>query len=117
MVHPALATTVISIPFTSIGCTAFMEPLASTACTIEEFNSASAFANSAESLDISFPLSSDNLLKGPAAKNNAGFSGADGSLTSNTVPFGSVDLAFPEIAQVAKESAGAQSTYFFTDTF
>ena len=70
MVHPVLATTVISIPFTSIGCAAFMEPLSSTACTIEEFNSASAFANSAESLDISFPLSEDNLLKGSAANNN-----------------------------------------------
>lgn len=107
MIQPAAALTTISIPFVSTGCTAFMEPLANTACTIEEFNSASAFANSAESLDISFPLSGDNLMSG----------NKDGSLTSNAVPFGPVDLAFPSIKQAALENTGAQRTYFFTDTF
>lgn len=108
MIQPAAALTTISIPFVSTGCTAFMEPLANTACTIEEFNSASAFANSAESLDISFPLSCDSLATGSAT---------DGSLTSNAVPFGPVDLAFPSIKQAAFENTGAQRTYFFTDTF
>jgi hypothetical protein len=107
-IQPAAALTTISIPFVSTGCTAFMEPLANTACTIEEFNSASAFANSAEALDISFPLSSDNLKSG---------STTDGSLTSNAVSFGPVDLAFPSIKQAAFENTGAQRTYFFTDTF
>lgn len=117
MIQPAAGLTTISIPFVSTGCTAFMAPLANTACTIEEFNSASAFANSAETLDISFPLSGDSLFKRSAANDNAGISNNDGSLTSNAVPFGSVDLAFPSIAQAAIENAGAQRTYFFTDTF
>lgn len=118
MVHPAMATVVIGIPFTSIGCSAFMMPLSSTACTIEEFNSASAFANSAETLGISFPLSSDSLLKGSAANTkDAGISSPDGSQTPSAVSFGPVDLAFPSIAQAANENTGAQRTYFFTDTF
>ena len=98
MVQPAAALTTISIPFVSTGCTAFMEPLANTACTIEEFNSASAFANSAETLDISFPLSGDSLSKGSLHI---------GSLTLDTVqlPFGSVDLAFPAINQAAMKYA------------
>ena len=96
MIQPAGALSVISIPFTSIGCAAFMEPLSFSAVTIEEFNSASSFANDAESLDIGFPLS------------NGG---------GQVIPFGAVDLATPTIAQVANESLGAQRTYFFTDTF
>lgn len=117
-IQPALALTTIGIPFISTGCSAFMEPLANTACTIEEFNSASAFTVSAETLDISFPLSGDSLLKGAGARvNNAGASSAGGSLTSNAVPFGPVDLAFPSISQSAIENTRAQRTYFFTDTF
>ncbi len=93
-VQPVSATT-ISIPFTSIGCTAFMQPLANTACTIEEFNSVSTTALDAEHLGISFPLSDDQ----PA------------------LPFGSVDLAFPAMSQATLGNIASQRTYFFTDTF
>ncbi len=94
LVQPAAATT-ISIPFASIGCTAFMQPLANTALTIEEFNSASTTALDAEHLSISFPLSDDQ----------------------QALPFGSVNLAFPALSQAAVDSIASQRTYFFTDTF
>jgi hypothetical protein len=92
--QPVEATT-ISIPFVSTGCTAFMQPLANTACTIEEFNSASTTAQDAENLSISFPLADDQ----PA------------------LPFGSVDLAFPAMSQATLGNIASQRTYFFTDTF
>ncbi len=93
-IQPVAATT-ISIPFTSIGCAAFMQPLANTACTIEEFNSASTTALDAEHMSISFPLSDDQ----------------------QALPFGSVDLAFPAMSQDTVGSVASQRTYFFTDTF
>lgn len=96
MIQPVGALSVISIPFTSIGCATFMDPLSFSSVTIEEFNSASIFANDTENLDIGFPLS------------NGG---------GQVIPFGAVNIATPSIVQATNQTLGTQRTYFFTDTF
>jgi hypothetical protein len=116
-VQPVAALTTISIPFVSTGCTDFIAPLANTACTIEEFNSASTVYNSAEHLSISFPLCNDNSNQEMSAPEISDEALTGEQRTSSALPFGAVDLALPAISQAALDSMASQRTYFFTDTF
>lgn len=118
--RPVMAANVIAIPFITSDNFIFSEPLSSNALTVEEFNSASTASRSAETLDISFPAFSGDTALGPSLFSDGVLSnGATaGSLRStNVLPFGPVDLAFPSISQRADESLAYERTYFFTDTF
>jgi hypothetical protein len=105
-----------------------------------EFNSASTSIRDIEQLDISFPAFADGLHLGPTATaagagvgigtgtgigtegvgigvgNDPGI-GVGATASANIVPFGPVNLAFPDIRQTVFESIASQRTYFFTDTF
>ena len=139
---PAMAQYVQSIPFITTNNAVFVEPMAACPLTILEFNSVSLTTQSFENLSITFPPYVDGLHLGPAAAaagagiglgSGAGI-GTDGAgigtgggtglgigtgvtAKANVLPFGPVNLAFPDIAQTAKESTDYRRTYFFTDTF
>ncbi len=120
VVQPAMAFTEISIPFIMTDCAVFTFPNANTALTILEFNSASTSLTSAERLDINFPMFADGIVAGPAkATGVSTINGAslEAGSSTNIIPFGPVNLAFPAIAQSADETIACQRTYFFTDTF
>lgn len=120
VIQPALATPITAIPFMSTDSAVFIEPLSIATCTIEEFNSASVIGHSSENLSISFPLFTDDSVLGPSVFHNGAVSddtGVSGLHTSNVLPFGPVNLAFPSITQTANDSMAAQRTYFFSDTF
>jgi hypothetical protein len=99
---------VTGIPFAMTDSALFMEPLSSTALTIEQFNSSSLFNGHASSVAISFPLFSDDTASGPTEV---------ASMSSNILPFGQVCLAFPSISQRTNDRLAYEQTYFFTDTF
>ena len=119
-VHPASALSAISIPFITTGNAVFTSPNSNTALTILEFNSASTTSQDLEAVNINFPLNADDLNAGPTVLQGSADIGGittSGSATSNVLPFGPVNLAFPSIAQTVSQSYGSQQTYFFTDTF
>ncbi len=139
-IQPAFALTETAIPFITTGCAVFTEPLSNTGLTILEFNSDSTSIRSIENLDITFPAFADGLNLGPTAAaagaglglNNSLGIGTDGTgigagnglglgigatTSANILPFGPVNLAFPDISQTAFDSIATQRTYFFTDTF
>ena len=119
-VQPASAVSVISIPFVSTNCMTFVNPNSNTALTIEEFNSASTTSSDLEAININFPLSADGINAGPTLlQGSSAIDGVNlaGSATSNVLPFGPVNLAFPDISQTVAASCNSQQTYFFTDNF
>lgn len=71
-----------------------------------------------ESLRVDFPLFADGIIagptKGPAAIDNVSL--GMGSST-NILPFGLVDLAFPSIKQTVNQSIAASTTGFYSATF
>jgi hypothetical protein len=122
---PALAVSnepaqVIGMPFISTGCVTYAMPASFGGFVCTEFNSTSLAQRDMEKLDIDFPLFTDipePTVLGPTT----GTASVDGvslgdDATSNVLPFGLVDLAFPSIYQLVDQSMDYQDTYFFTDT-
>ena len=72
-----------------------------------------------EALNINFPLNANDLGLGPTALNgNVTSDGltAGGTAAANVLPFGPVDLAFPDISQTVNQLYGASSTgYYYTN--
>lgn len=90
-----------------------------TTLTIAEFNSVTRAGTSTETLAVDFPLFSGEVGAGPAKgpiSLPAGGVAVGAGASSNVLPFGLVDLAFPSIAQTANESSTYQRTHFFSDT-
>jgi hypothetical protein len=139
---PAMAQYVQSIPFITTGNAVFVEPFAVCPLTIMEFNSVSLTSHDLENLSISFPPYADGLHVGPAAAGaGAGIgvgsgtgigtddtgmgtgggtglgAGTGATAKANVLPFGPVNLAFPDIAQTVDQGTDYRRTYFFTDTF
>jgi len=139
---PAMAQYVQGIPFITTNNAVFVEPFAACPLTIMEFNSVSLTDHDFEDLSITFPPYADGLHVGPtAAAAGAGIGlgsgtgigtdgtglgigggtglgiGAGAAAKANVLPFGPVNLAFPDIAQTADQSTDYRRTYFFTDTF
>ena len=120
---PAMAQYVQGIPFITTGDAVFVEPFAACPLTIEEFNSVSLTTHDFENLSISFPPYADGLRVGPvSAVTGTGIGlglgiGAGTTAKANILPFGPVNLAFPDIAQTVDQGTDYRRTYFFTDTF
>lgn len=116
-VQPVAAFNELGIPFITSCDFVYMEPFSNTDLTIVEFNQASLFSHDFESVDINFPISTDGIVAGPTA----GLLAAEGisigaAASSNIIPFGPVNLAFPSIEQTVFQSEAYQRTYFFIDS-
>ena len=111
-IQPATALNVTASPFITTDSTMFMFPVCSTGLTILEFNSLAMTSCDFETIDIDFPLFSDGFAAGPTS-----ITSPDLSFTSNVLPFGPVNLAFPSIGQTVIGRTACERTYFFTDTF
>ncbi len=68
------------------------------------FNSKAVRASEAENIDIDFPYFQDGQVYGPRA--------GDGSVRSDILPFGPVNLAFPSIRQSVATTQESESTSF-----
>jgi hypothetical protein len=125
---PALAVSnqaaqVIGMPFITTDNVVYSMPVSFGGFLCIEFNSTYLKPRDLEKMDIDFPLSADipgaNIALGPT---NAGVGASvngispGASTTANVLPFGPVDLAFPNIRQTVDQSIDYQDTYFFTDT-
>ncbi|HTY91388.1 MAG TPA: hypothetical protein VMC84_09445 [Methanocella sp.] len=78
----------------------------------ELFHQQTATATDIEHLDINFPITADDLGLGPGT---LGLDpGVEASATANVLPFGPVNLAFPDIHQDVAQTMETTSTGFFT---
>jgi hypothetical protein len=79
------------------------------------FNQDTANATDFEAININFPPSFDGVNLGPTALSGSlaadGLS-ADGTATANVLPFGPVNLAFPDINQVVDQTQAVTHTDF-----
>ena len=117
-VQQAAALNELGIPFITSCGFVYTMPFSNTNLQITEFNQASLVDHDFETTDIKFPISADGIVAGPTAGPFAadGISLGSGA-TSNILPFGPVDLAFPSLGQTVDASSAYERTYFFTDTF
>ncbi len=115
-VQPAAAFTEMGIPFITSCGFVYMQPFSFADLTITEFNQARAASLDFETLDIDFPMFSDGFSAGPTVGPFAsdGVSLAAGA-SSNVLPFGPVDLAFPSVNQTVFQRCEYERTYFFVD--
>ena len=112
----AAALDELGIPFITSCGFVYMMPFSNTNIQITEFNQASLVDHDFETMDLKFPITADGIVAGPTA----GLFAADGvslgsGASSNILPFGPVDLAFPSIDQTVFQSEAYQRTYFFVD--
>lgn len=116
-VQPVMAFNEMGIPFISSCDFVYMEPFSSTDLTIIEFNSARLDQLDFETIDIDFPMFEDGFAAGPTVGTFAADNiGLDTGASSNVLPFGPVNLAFPSISQDVLQQSEYQRTYFFIDT-
>jgi hypothetical protein len=70
-----------------------------------------------EDFNLGFPIMGDGLSLGPTSLSGGlsadGLSGIGGSASGNIVPFGPVNLAFPDLDQVVDQTVAETSTGFF----
>jgi hypothetical protein len=116
-IQPVMAFNEMGIPFVTSCDFVYMEPFSNTDLTIVEFNSARINNLDFETIDIDFPIFADGFATGPTT----GPLSADGTnlgagSSSNILPFGLVDLAFPSIGQAVLQRSEYERTYFFADT-
>ncbi len=139
-VQPALAYTQMSSPFVDSCDFLFMAPTQFSDLIVLEYNNLNVATTSFDTLNIDFPAFADGMHLGSSTLNagagigvnNAlgvgsdasgiGLSGDNGlgsgigtELTANVLPFGPVNLAFPDISQTAFDAYNYQRTYLFTD--
>jgi hypothetical protein len=115
-VQQAAAFDELGIPFITSCGFMYMEPFSNTGIQITEFNQASLVDHDFETTNISFPITADGIVAGPTAGPFAADGVSLGSgATSNILPFGPVNLAFPSIDQTVFQSEAYQRTYFFVD--
>jgi len=79
------------------------------------FNQDTANATDFEAININFPVSIDGLSLGPTALSGSVTSpivNATGSATANVLPFGPVDMAFPDVNQVVDQTQDVTHTDF-----
>jgi hypothetical protein len=116
-VQPAAAFTDMGIPYISSCGFVYMQPFSAADLTITEFNSARAATRDFETLDIDFPLFTDGFASGPTAGAlESGDVTLGAGATSNILPFGPVNMAFPSIGQTTFKQAEYERTYFYIDS-
>lgn len=79
------------------------------------FNQATSTASDFENINIDFPVS--DVLSSDGVTNNLDLgptvvTGDDGTVTSNVLPFGPVNLAFPSISQTVDQAQAVTQTSF-----
>ncbi len=139
-VQPALAYTQMSSPFLDSCDFLFMAPTQFSDLIVEEYNNVHFATTSFDTINIDFPVFADGLHLGTSTLNvgaglgvdnalgigtdatGVGLAGNNGlglgvgeKLTDNVLPFGPVNLAFPDISQTAFDSYTYQRTYLYTD--
>ena len=98
----------------------FGNDFGATTCKQTLFHQQTLDTSDLESISINFPPSADGTDIGPLqAMGSTAIGGitASGSATANVIPFGPVDLAFPDISETVSQSYSASSTGFYTASF
>jgi hypothetical protein len=91
--------------------TSFGFPVIVQSGTTSAFNQDTAFATDFETLDIDFPVFTDNAELGAFA-GTAAVDGVALTGTANVLPFGPVNLAFPSISQTVEQTQEVTHTDF-----
>jgi hypothetical protein len=112
----ALAFSVVALPvYADLVPTTYGFPVIVQNGSTSAFNQNTAAATDFEAINISFPASLDGTDLGATALSGSlaadGVS-ADGTATANVLPFGPVNLAFPDINQVVDQTQAVTSTDF-----
>jgi hypothetical protein len=116
VIQPVLAFTQMTSPFITTDSTIFVEPHELADLIVIEFNQQACAESHMASLQISAPLFSNSLQLGPTLFDNGSVDAtATGIKSSNVLPFGPVNLAFPSISQTANDRIACERTYFFVD--
>ena len=104
----AVAFVVLALPaYASLVPTEYGFPVIVQNGSTSAFNQDTANATDFEAIDINFPASIDGVNLGSTV-----ISGTDGTATANVLPFGPVDLAFPDISQVVDQTQDVTHTDF-----
>jgi hypothetical protein len=116
----ALAFTVCALPvYANLVPTTFGFPVIVQNGSTSAFNQDTANATDFEAININFPPSFDGVNLGPTILNGAISTGTptcdpsvSGTATANVLPFGPVNLAFPDINQVVDQTQAVTHTDF-----
>ena len=111
-----LAVALIAMPvYANLVATTFGFPVIVQNGSTSAFNQNTANATDFEAININFPASVDGLNLGATTLTgglNADGISAGGAATFNVLPFGPVDLAFPDITQVVDQTQDVTHTDF-----
>jgi hypothetical protein len=114
----ALAFAVCALPvYANLVPTTFGFPVIVQNGSTSAFNQDTACATDFEAININFPPSFDGVNVGPFAASGSlsalgGLVNATGSASANVLPFGPVNLAFPDINQVVDQTQDVTHTDF-----
>ncbi len=105
-----LAIALIAPAYANLVPTTFGFPVIVQSGTTSAFNQDVAEATDFETLDIDFPIFTDDVELG----SSTGITGLDGASvkTANVLPFGPVNLAFPSISQDVVQTQNVTHTDF-----
>ena len=114
----ALAFAVCALPvYANLVPTTFGFPVIVQNGSTSAFNQDTAAATDFEAININFPPSFDGVNVGPFAASGSlsalgGLVNASGAASANVLPFGPVNLAFPDINQVVDQTQDVTHTDF-----
>ena len=111
-----LFSVVVAIPaYANLVPTTFGFPVIVQNGSTSAFNQDTAAATDFEAININFPVSADGVDLGPTTVSGAlsglGVTGT-GTASANVLPFGPVNLAFPDISQVVDQTQDTTHTDF-----
>jgi hypothetical protein len=112
----ALAIAILAVPvYADLVPTTFGFPVIVQNGSTSAFNQDTAAATDFEAININFPVSADGVDLGATALSGdlsgLGVTG-NGTATANVLPFGPVDLAFPDISQTVDQTQDVTHTDF-----
>jgi hypothetical protein len=112
-----LVTALVALPvYANLVPTTFGFPVIVQNGSTSAFNQDTANATDFEAICINFPVSADGINLGATALTGSlgvdGLVNATGSASANVLPFGPVNLAFPDINQVVDQTQDVTHTDF-----
>ena len=112
-----LAVAIIALPaYANLVPTTFGFPVIVQNGSTSAFNQDTAAATDFEAININFPVSADGVNLGATALSGSlgigGLVNTTGSASANVLPFGPVNLAFPDINQVVDQTQDVTHTDF-----
>ena len=113
----ALAVAICALPvYASLVATSFGFPVIVQNGSTSAFNQDTASAFDLENVNINFPVTADGVNLGPTSLSGTvttpSGTTATGTASANVLPFGSVNLAFPNISQTSDEGQSQTATSF-----